>query len=49
MLTDEMISQMITKTMGSVSKAYIESGMNRSYKRMFEAALNRFGVESEVV
>jgi D-aminoacyl-tRNA deacylase len=49
MLTDEMISQMITKTMGGVSKAYIESGVNGSYKRMFEAALSRFGVESEVV
>jgi D-aminoacyl-tRNA deacylase len=49
MLTDEIMGQMITKTSGGVEKAYIESGLKGSDKRMLEAALGRLGVESEVV
>jgi len=48
-LTDEMIAQMAVKTVGGVEKAYIESGVKGSDKRMLEAALARLGIESEVV
>ena len=48
-LTDEMIAQMVTKTAGGIEKAYIESGLKGSDKRMLEAALDRLGVENEIV
>jgi D-aminoacyl-tRNA deacylase len=49
MLTDEIMGQMITKTSGGIEKAYIENSVKGSDKRMLEAALNRLGVDSEVV
>jgi D-tyrosyl-tRNA(Tyr) deacylase len=48
-LTDEIISQMIAKTVGGIERAYIESGVKGSDKRMLETALSRFGMQSEVV
>ncbi len=48
-LTDEIISQMIAKTVGGIERAYIESGVKGSDRRMLEAALSRLGVKSEVV
>ena len=48
-LTDEIMSQMITKTVGGIEKAYIESGVKGSDKRMLESMFSRLGVESEVV
>ena len=49
MTLDEMIAQMAAKTVGGVKKAYIESGVKGSDKRMLEAALGRLGIGSEVV
>jgi D-tyrosyl-tRNA(Tyr) deacylase len=48
-LTEEMIAQMVAKTAGGIEKAYIESGLKGSDKRMLEAALDRLGVENEIV
>jgi len=48
MLTDEIIEQMVAKTSGGVEKAYIESGVKGSDKRMLEKVLGRLGVESEI-
>lgn len=48
-LTDEIIGQMVAKTLGGIEKAFIESGLKGSDKRMLEATLGRLGVESEIV
>ena len=47
-LTDEIISQMISKTAGGVEKAYIESGIKGADKRRLEVSLNHLGVETEI-
>jgi D-aminoacyl-tRNA deacylase len=48
-LTDEIISQMIVKTVGGIEGAYIESGVKGSDKRMLETTLSRLGVGSEFI
>ena len=48
-LTEELIAQMVLRTVGGVEKAYIEDGVKSIDRRRIEASLNNLGIDHEVV